>query len=90
MANIKSAAKRNRQAAHRRARNVTGGTRLKHTLQQQRSAESRHESLPLTFSQIDRALRKGLIHRNTAARYKSRLSRAAGPAPAAAKGKRKK
>jgi small subunit ribosomal protein S20 len=89
MANIKSAAKRNRQAGRRRARNVTGATRLKHTLQTQRASDKPHENLPKTVSEIDRAFRKGLIHRNTAARYKSRLARAAGPAPAPAKRKGK-
>jgi len=30
-----------------------------------------------THSEIDRALRKGVIHRNAAARYKSRLAKKA-------------
>ena len=33
--------------------------------------------IPATHSEIDRALAKGVIHRNAAARYKSRLAKKA-------------
>jgi ribosomal protein S20 len=33
--------------------------------------------VPATYSEIDRAEKRGAIHRNAAARYKSRLAKAA-------------
>ena len=38
--------------------------------------------VPATFSEIDKALKKGVIHRNAAARYKSRLAKKAAAATA--------
>jgi small subunit ribosomal protein S20 len=37
-------------------------------------AQSIQESLPETISTIDKAVQKGVLHRNAAARYKSRLT----------------
>jgi len=45
---------------------------FRQTLQQGDAAKVRSQ-LPQTLSSIDRAARKGLIHKNTAARLKSRL-----------------
>ena len=78
MANIKSAEKRNRQAGKKRARNRSRITRLRTAVKKYRAldAKKRGDSLPATHSEIDRALAKGVIHRNAAARYKSRLAKA--------------
>ena len=75
MANIKSAKKRMRQAEKRRARNKSVRSRLRTAVKKFRSATegSKLDSLPATYSEIDRAEKKGAIHPNAAARYKSRL-----------------
>ena len=79
MANIKSAKKRIRQSAGRRARNKTARSRLRTSIKKFRSADaSKSQTLPRTYSEIDVARKKGAIHRNAAARYKSRLAKAAG------------
>jgi small subunit ribosomal protein S20 len=79
MANIKSADKRNRQATKKRARNRTRVSRLRTTVKKygQLDAKKKAEAVPATHSEIDRALAKGVIHRNAAARYKSRLAKKA-------------
>ena len=43
-------------------------------LVEKRDAEAAQAVLPQTFSMIDRAARWGIIKRNTASRYKSRLT----------------
>jgi small subunit ribosomal protein S20 len=92
MANIQSAEKRMRQTARRQQRNRSVRTRLRSTVKTYRAASEKDKPtlLGATISEIDRALKKGVIHRNAAARYKSRLARkakAAKPAKAAAKSK---
>lgn len=77
MANIKSAEKRIRQAGLQTARNRAVRSRLRSTIKKYRSAEDKPKDLPGTYSQIDRALRKGVVHKNAAARYKSRLAKMA-------------
>ena len=79
MANIASAEKRIRQTAKRRARNQAATTHLRTSVKTYRSVEpaGKAKALPAAYSEIDRALAKGVIHRNAAARYKSRLARAA-------------
>ena len=85
MANIKSADKRMRQAARRQKRNRAARTRLRSAVKAYRGAEQkdRSQKLPATASEIDRARRKGVIHRNAAARYKSRLNKSVNTIPAA-------
>jgi small subunit ribosomal protein S20 len=75
MANIKSAEKRIRTTAKKTARNRRVKTRLRHVMKKQRTASSA-DSIPATAAEIDRAAAKGVIHKNTAARYKSRLTKA--------------
>jgi small subunit ribosomal protein S20 len=75
MANIKSAEKRIRTTAKKTRRNRSVKSKLRGVIKSQRSGGSA-EKLPGTIAEIDRALAKGVIHRNTAARYKSRLSKA--------------
>ena len=78
MANIKSQIKRNRQNEKRRLRNRTVrsevNTRTKAALAAaEYGDEDADETLRLAIKRIDKAAAKGVIHRNTAARRKSRL-----------------
>jgi small subunit ribosomal protein S20 len=76
VANIKSQIKRNRQNEKRRLRNRAVrselGTREKAALAAA-GTDSEAEALRLTIKRIDKAAAKGVIHKNTAARKKSRL-----------------
>lgn len=80
MANHYSALKRVRQTKRRTTVNRQNMTRLRHQIRALRRAlQSGDKSgaqpvLSDTISLIDRAARKGVIKKNTAARYKSRLS----------------
>ena len=81
MANIKSAKKRVRQNVGRQARNKSVRSRLRTAVKKQRAdGAGNPESLSATYSEIDRARKKGIVHKNAAARYKSRLARAAAKA----------
>ncbi|NOZ79595.1 MAG: 30S ribosomal protein S20 [Acidobacteria bacterium] len=79
----KQARKRHRQSLERRMRNRSVRTRVRHQMKTMRQAISDGDAsavktlLPATMSVIDVAWRKGVLHRNTASRYKSRLSRQA-------------
>ena len=80
MANHKSALKRLEQTRKQTERNRSHRTRLRHQIRELRQAlnakdKERAESLMVpTLSMLDRMIQKGILHRNTAARYKSRLS----------------
>jgi len=80
MANHVSALKRARQTETRSQRNRANTSRLRTSLRGLRTAiasgdeKAAREKLSGAISAIDKAIRKGSIHRNTAARYKSRLS----------------
>ena len=77
VANIKSQIKRNRQNEKRRLRNRTVrsemATRSKAALDAE--ADEAGEALRTAVKRIDKAAAKGVIHKNTAARRKSRLVR---------------
>jgi small subunit ribosomal protein S20 len=79
MAHHKSALKRVRQNIKRRARNrhqrSTLRTTLKgyHELLDAKDAETAEKQFPSVQKVLDKAVTKGVLHRNTAARYKSRL-----------------
>ena len=81
MANHKSAVKRVRQTAKRNANNRSNRGKLRTQIKKLRSAVAGSdknlsgELLNPTISVIDKAVNKGLIHKNTAARYKSRLTK---------------
>jgi small subunit ribosomal protein S20 len=81
LANHQSAEKRARQNEKRRVRNKAVKTRIKHVTKEVRlsSGESSKEEalakLKAAQSIIDKALKKGVIHKKTAARKISRLSR---------------
>ena len=78
-ANIKSAIKRNRQNEKRRVANLGVRSRMrtysKKALEAAGSDES-DEALRLAMKHIDKAASKGVIHKNAAARQKSRLVKA--------------
>lgn len=66
----KSGLKRKRQSAKRRLRNQAVQSHLKTAAKQ---AEETPDQVRSAIAALDRAARKGIIHRNTAARRKSRL-----------------
>jgi len=80
MANTLSAQKRVRMTERRTAVNGTRKTRLRHQIRKMRRLLEAKDSkgataaLPGTYSLIDRAAKWGIIKKNTAARYKSRLT----------------
>ncbi|HKS29260.1 MAG TPA: 30S ribosomal protein S20 [Pyrinomonadaceae bacterium] len=80
MPNHKSAEKRVRQNEKRRAINRSNRSTLRTSIKKLRAALSGSdksglaELLPQTISKIDKAVQKGVLHRNAAARYKSRLT----------------
>ena len=84
MANHKSAEKRVRQNATRKEINRSNRSRLRTQIKKLRTALAGHdksassELLNPTVSLIDKAVNKGIIHKNTAARYKSRLTKHVG------------
>ena len=80
MANHVSALKRARQTEFRTDRNRANSSRLRTALRDLRSAlaggdqKTAQAALTRTTSAIDKAVQKGTLHKNTASRYKSRLS----------------
>jgi small subunit ribosomal protein S20 len=84
MANIKSQIKRNRQNEKRGERNKTVRTALKTSTKKVRIAVSVGDAEAATTQQreaaraLDKAVAKGIVHKRTAARRKSRLAKAAG------------
>ena len=80
MANIKSQIKRNRQTEKRNARNrqirAELRTRTRSVLEAaEAGAEDTEDKLRLAIKRIDKAAARGTIHKNAAARTKSRLTR---------------
>jgi small subunit ribosomal protein S20 len=79
----KQARKRHRQSLERRMRNRAVRTRVRRQMRIMRAAladgdaDKVKDLLPATMSVIDVGWRKGVLHRNTAARYKSRMARQA-------------
>ena len=79
MANIKSQIKRNRQNEKRRVANrvVRGRTRTfvgkAKAAVETGNQETAVEAVAVAISALDQAARKGVIHKNNAARRKSRL-----------------
>ena len=80
MANIKSQIKRNRQTVKRTERNKAVRSELKTrtknaTAAAADGAENAEELARLAQKRIDSAAAKGVIHKNAAARRKSRLAK---------------
>jgi small subunit ribosomal protein S20 len=88
MANHASALKRYRQSQRRRLTNQMNRSRLKTQLKKLRGAITAGKAgdakamLPETFGVIDKSVRKGVIKKNTAGRYKSRLAKRVNAIPA--------
>jgi len=80
MANHFSALKRARQTAKRTVRNRANTSRLRTALRDLREAVTKgdksaaEQTYRQTVSALDKAIQKGVLHANTASRYKSRLS----------------
>ena len=80
MANIKSAKKRIRQNIVQRLRNRGRKSKMRSEIRnfrklvQEGQFDEAKDLLSKVYSVIDRTARKGSIHSNTAARYKSRLA----------------
>jgi small subunit ribosomal protein S20 len=83
MANIKSQIKRNKQNEKRGERNKTVRTALKTSTKKVRLAVTSGDAEAATTQQreaaraLDKAVAKGIVHKRTAARRKSRLAKAA-------------
>lgn len=81
MANSKSALKRVRITAKKTARNKIIRSKVKNSIRKYRIAlvnnsDNMEVNLNQAISQLDRAVSKGIMHKNTAARKKSRLTKA--------------
>lgn len=80
---IKSAIKRVKQSAKRRSHNLQVKRAIHHDIRAFTDAlaagdgKTTIETLRAAISEIDRAVKKGTIHRNTASRRKSRLQKQA-------------
>jgi small subunit ribosomal protein S20 len=81
MANHYSALKRARQEERRTVINRARKSRLRNQVRamrrvlDQKDANAAQSLLPQTFAMIDKAAKWGIVKKNTAARYKSRLHR---------------
>jgi len=80
MASHFSALKRARQTEKRTARNRNNRSQLRSVLRKMRESiaagnrEQADQVYRETVSVLDKAIQKGVLHQNTASRYKSRLS----------------
>ena len=80
MPNHKSAEKRVRQSEKRRAINHSHKTKVRTYIKKLRAAldtgktDEVQKVLPDAISVIDKSVQKGVLHKNAAARYKSRLT----------------
>ena len=81
MANTKQAKKRAAQSDRRNARNRSVRTQTRGAVKALRAAvstdpEKAQKALPVTSSALDVAVRKGVLHKTTASRLKSRAAKA--------------
>lgn len=77
MPRIKSAKKRVLVTERNRQRNMAFKSAVRTAIKKVLTgadAEVRTESLKAAYSLLDRAVLKGILHKNTAARYKSRIA----------------
>ena len=80
MANHFSALKRARQTERKTVVNRSNKTRLRGAIRKFREAlaagnkDNANQLFRETISALDKSVQKGVIHKNTASRYKSRLS----------------
>ncbi|MGD0824825.1 MAG: 30S ribosomal protein S20 [Terriglobales bacterium] len=79
MANHFSALKRARQTTKRTTRNRSNSSQLRTALRNMRESLEKADKAAAsqiyrqTVSALDKAIQKGVLHENTASRYKSRL-----------------
>ena len=79
MANHFSALKRARQTTKRTTRNRSNSSQLRTALRSMRESLEKGDKTAATqtyrqtVSALDKAIQKGVLHENTASRYKSRL-----------------
>ena len=83
MPNIKSVAKDVKKSAELKVRNMATKSRIKTLVKKTRAAaeagdEGAAKLLVETVSTVDRAAKRGIIHKNAAARRKSRLMKKVG------------
>jgi len=79
MPNSKQAAKRLRQDDARRIANKSTRSAMKTAVKKVHTAETKAEAeaaLPMAMKKVDKALKNSVVHKNAAARIKSRLARA--------------
>ncbi|CAN5788054.1 30S ribosomal protein S20 [soil metagenome] len=86
MANTKSAAKRSRQTAKRSLRNRSVITRLRKMQKSVGSATGERDPAKVRelISAVEKAAKRGIVHRNAARRRKARLTKSLQPATAPA------
>ncbi len=92
MANTKQAKKRAAQNVRQKTRNRAVKTRVRNIVRELRATAETDgakakENQPMTASELDVAVRKGVIHQRTASRLKSRIAKTVNKAnakPAAA------
>ncbi|MEO8440299.1 MAG: 30S ribosomal protein S20 [Spartobacteria bacterium] len=82
MANSKSAAKRARQNPRRTLRNRSVVTTLRSLTKRDAAASGKTEERRALISALDKAAKRGVIHKNVANRRKARLNKAAAKASA--------
>ena len=80
MANTKQAKKRAAQNVRQKTRNRAVKTRVRNIVRELRATAvtdgaKAKENQPTTASELDVAVRKGVIHRRTASRLKSRIAK---------------
>jgi len=76
--NIKSAKKRVRIAEENRQKNKGIRTRIKNVtkkLKEEKDSKKAEELLKVAYSVVDKAVKKGVLHANTAARKKAQFTR---------------
>jgi len=78
MPNTTSAQKALRQSLTRRAKNITKKVAIKAAIKkltQTKDKNEKSQSLSLAYKSIDKAAKGGVIHKNKAARIKSRMAK---------------
>ena len=82
MANTRSASKRARQTTKRSLRNRSVLTRLRRMQKGVSGADAKPEAKDIRamISAVDKAAKRGIIHRNAARRRKARLTKSLGAA----------
>jgi small subunit ribosomal protein S20 len=78
--NIASAKKNMRKSRAATVRNRAQRSALRTALKKAKSTDAPADARAVAVTLLDRAARKGLIHRNAAARQKSKLAKAAASA----------